>query len=95
MLVEDVGREAQWCLFDPLLSAYFGERFKATGAAEDRARQVLYFNRTLAHVTEEWACPELYYERNGRLVPNPHTPLLWTQANVRLALAVLRDTTRP
>ena len=94
VLIEDIGREAQWCLFDPLLSALFGERFKAGGNADDRARQVLYFNRALAHLTETWACPELFYERDGRLVPNPHTPLLWTQANMRLALAALRETTR-
>jgi hypothetical protein len=46
----------------------------------------------LAQVTEEWACPELYYQRAGALVPNPHRPLLWTQANLRLALAALRET---
>ena len=50
------------------------------------------FNRALAQVTEDWACPELYYQRAGALVPNPHTPLLWTQANLRLALAALRET---
>jgi GH15 family glucan-1,4-alpha-glucosidase len=93
VLIEDIGREAQWCLFDPLLSAWFGERFKAGGSIDDRARQVLHFNRALAHVTDAWACPELYYERDGRLIPNPHTPLLWTQANLKLALAVLRETT--
>jgi hypothetical protein len=91
-LLEGDGREAQWCVFDPMLSALYGERVKAGGGDADRVRQVAYFNRALAQVTDDWACPELYYERDGVLVPNPHTPLLWTQANLRLALAILRET---
>ena len=93
-LLEGVGREAQWCVFDPMLSALYGERRNVGGGDADRARQVAYFNRALAQVTEDWTCPELYYERDGVLVPNPHTPLLWTQANLRLALTVLRETAR-
>jgi phosphorylase kinase alpha/beta subunit len=91
-LLDGPGREAQWCVFDPMLSALYGERRKAGGTDADRARQVAHFNRALAQVTGDWACPELYYERDGVLVPNPHTPLLWTQANLRLALTVLRET---
>ena len=92
VLLEEIGSEAQWCVFDPMVSALHGARAIRSGAAADRARQVLYFNRALAQVTEDWACPELYYQRDGALVPNPHTPLLWTQANLRLALAALRET---
>ena len=92
VLLDQIGGEAQWCIFDPIVSALHGARAMRGGAAADRTRQVAYFNRTLAHVTEEWACPELYYQRAGTLVPNPHTPLLWTQANLRLALAALRET---
>ena len=36
--------------------------------------------------------PGAVLQRAGALVPNPHTPLLWTQANLRLALAALRET---
>ena len=92
VLLEEIGGEAQWCVFDPMVSALHGARAIRSGAAADRARQVAYFNRALAQVTEDWACPELYYQRDGALVPNPHTPLLWTQANLRLALAALRET---
>jgi phosphorylase kinase alpha/beta subunit len=93
-LLDDIGREAQWCVFDPLLSALYGERLKAGGGDPARARQVRHFNRALAQVTPDWTCPELYYERGGTLVPNPHTPLLWTQANLRLALVAMRETVR-
>ena len=93
-LIEQVGDEAQWCIFDPILSAYYGRRFLAEGREEDRAAQTLYFNRSLAHITPEWRCPELYYQRAGQFVANPHTPLLWTQANLTLALAAMRATTR-
>ncbi|HUR32951.1 MAG TPA: glycoside hydrolase family 15 protein [Vicinamibacterales bacterium] len=91
-MIEDVGQEAQWCIFDPALSAYFGTRFAEGGNPSDRERQLLHFNRSLAHITAEWKCPELFYLSDGRWVPNPHTPLLWTQANLLLALQVLRAT---
>ena len=92
VLLDEIGGEAQWCVFDPIVSALHGARAIHSGAAADRARQVAYFNRALAQVTEDWTCPELYYQRAGALVANPHTPLLWTQANLRLALAALRGT---
>jgi hypothetical protein len=94
VLLESVGREAQWCVFDPLLSALHGERYLAHGARADREAQVFHFNRALAQVTPTWQCPELYFERDGALVANPHTPLLWTQSNLVLALAALRATAR-
>ena len=37
-------------------------------------------------------CPESYYCENGRYIPNDVTPLLWTQANLRLALHFLEAT---
>jgi phosphorylase kinase alpha/beta subunit len=92
-MLEDVGQEAQWCIFDPALSAHFGTRFATSRDPADRALQLLHFNRSLAHITPDWKCPELFYLSQGRWVPNPHTPLLWTQANLRLALQVLRATT--
>jgi phosphorylase kinase alpha/beta subunit len=92
-LLERAGDEAQWCLFDPILSAFYGQRFLDSGAKADRERQVRYFNRALGQVSADWQCPELYYLRGGTFVANPHTPLLWTQANLQLALALLRATT--
>jgi len=91
-LLECIGDEAQWCVFDPMVSALYGHRVLATGAAADREAQTWHFNRSLAHISAEWHCPELYYRRDGALVSNPHSPLLWTQANVLLALAAMRRT---
>lgn len=95
VLLERIGDEAQWCLFDPILSAYYGRRFLATHASSDIERQTLHFNRALAQVTESWRCPELYYLRHGEYVPNPHAPLQWTQANLVLAVEAMRATVGP
>jgi GH15 family glucan-1,4-alpha-glucosidase len=97
MLINDVGEEAQWCMFDPILSAYYGSRYGATRSAADLERQVHHFNRALAQITDLWQCPELYYlqtiEPGGKeLRPNTHVPLLWTQANLLLALEAMRLT---
>lgn len=84
------GCEAQWCIFDPLLSIIYGERFLANPSdAESFRRQVHYFNRSLRQLTPEGCCPELYYLKIGEYVPNDHTPLLWTQANQALALHLM------
>ena len=90
-LLEREGEEAQWCLFDPMLSAFFGGRFRHTGAAPDLELQTYYFRRSLSQVTASWQCPELYYLRRGEYVANPHTPLLWTQANLAVALHAMRQ----
>jgi phosphorylase kinase alpha/beta subunit len=82
--------EAQWCIFDPQLSIIYGERFlKAPADAESYRRQVHYFNRSLRQLTPEGGCPELYYLKCGKYVPNAHTPLAWTQANQALALHLM------
>lgn len=89
------GEEAQWCLFDPILSAIFGRRYLRDGDREDRDRQVFHLHRSLGQLTGrgcpqgELRCPEAYYLAGGRWVPNDHVPLLWTQANLWLALAAL------
>jgi len=90
-LLPSVGQEAQWCLFDSILSAHFGRRYRAEGNERDRERQTEYLNRALRQITTDgfdppWRCPELYYLRNGVYTPNPHTPLLWAQANLLVAL---------
>ncbi|HUN62646.1 MAG TPA: glycoside hydrolase family 15 protein [Candidatus Sulfotelmatobacter sp.] len=84
--------EAQWCIFDPLLSIVYGQRF-----LEDRsdhgsfAKQVHYFNRSLAQVTAAGACPELYFLKHGSYIANGNTPLAWTQANQALALYLMEQ----
>ncbi len=83
--------EAQWCIFDPLLSIIYGQRFLA--APTDKAsfsKQIYYFHRSLAQVTADGQCPELYFLQQGRYVPNAHTPLAWTQANQALALHLVK-----
>jgi phosphorylase kinase alpha/beta subunit len=91
-LLERIGDEAQWCLFDPILSAYYGRRALKSGAPGDRDKQVFHFNRSLAQITTDWRCAELYYLRDGKCTPNPHVPLTWTQANLVLALQGMRTT---
>jgi phosphorylase kinase alpha/beta subunit len=93
-LLERIGDEAQWCLFDPILSAYYGRRFLRTGAPSDREKQFFHFNRSLAQITNDWRCAELYYLRNRKYTPNPHVPLQWTQANLVLALQGMRAAIR-
>jgi phosphorylase kinase alpha/beta subunit len=83
--------EAQWCIFDPLLSIIYGQRFLADPADKGSfAKQIHYFNRSLAQVTADGQCPELYFLKQGRYVPNAHTPLAWTQANQALALHLVK-----
>lgn len=91
-LLDRVGNEAQWCIFDPILSRHFGRRYSAARAPQDRERQRWHFERALSQVTAEWRCPELYYLKHGAYIANPHTPLLWTQANLKMALAAMRST---
>ena len=93
------GQEAQWCIFDPILSVIYGQmhlRRKAEGKLEEAREflrlQTTYFNRSLTQLTPglkgdaRLKAPEAYYLENGRYVPNDHTPLLWSQANLWLAV---------
>lgn len=86
------GEEAQWCIFDPIMSIIFGQRYQRYKNPRDREQQIYYLNRALRQLTAPnspfgaYKCPELYYLENQRYVPNDATPLLWTQANLWLAL---------
>ena len=89
------GEEAQWCLFDPILSIIAGRTYARTGNPAARREQVHYLNRALGQITGPdcplgaMRCPEAYYLENGRYVASDQTPLLWTQANLRNALLTL------
>lgn len=89
------GQEAQWCLFDPIMSAAYGRRYQRTGRKEDLRRQTYYFNRAVGQLTgkakgmQAFRCPEAYYLQRGRYVPNDQTPLLWTQANLLVAIQLM------
>lgn len=86
------GLEAQWCLFDPIVSIHYGLRFAEQGETEDRRRQIHHLQRSLSQLTRPesrfpaFRCPESYFCEKGRYIPNDICPLLWTQANLKLAL---------
>ncbi len=85
-------QEAQWCIFDPTLSVIYGKRFLEHGSNEDRELQIAHLKRSLAQLTTAnsrfaaYRCPESYFLEEGEWIPNDICPLLWTQANLRLAL---------
>ena len=89
------GLEAQWCLFDPIVSIHYGLRFEQGRDPGDRDRQILHLNRSLSQLTAPgsrfgaYRCPESYFSERGCYVPNDICPLLWTQANLKLALTHL------
>ncbi len=99
------GEEAQWCIFDPIISVIYGRRYQELKASGDQTApeflrlQTEYFNRALRQLTDgkrgltAFRCPEAYYLKKGHYVPNDHTPLLWTQANLRLAIEQMKQST--
>ena len=98
LLTSSSGQEAQWCIFDPTISCIFGQQFKSTRSKDHLEKQIEYLNRSLGQITSEdqtgvpaLRCPELYYLEAGRYVPNDHVPLLWTQANLMLALKLMEE----
>ncbi|HAC64711.1 MAG TPA: phosphorylase kinase [Cyanothece sp. UBA12306] len=90
-------QEAQWCIFDPILSIIFGLKFQETHQEKYLEQQTWYLNRSLGQLTSkdcpagELKCPELYYLEKGQYVPNDVVPLLWTQANLSMALKFMED----
>jgi phosphorylase kinase alpha/beta subunit len=90
------GEEAQWCIFDPTLSSFYGLRFHETHEEGALASQTEYLNRSLGQITGEdcqfgaFKCPESYFLEDGKYVPNDVTPLLWTQANLKVALHMMQ-----
>ncbi|WP_437192168.1 glycoside hydrolase family 15 protein [Planctomicrobium sp. SH527] len=91
------GQEAQWCLFDPIVSTIWGERYRVSRSQGDLQKQIHHLRRSLAHLTAEgprtpaFRFPESYFLENEEWVPNDICPLLWTQANVLLALKSMSD----
>lgn len=88
------GQEAQWCIFDSIVSTIYGRRYAATGQKADLELQTAYFNRALSQVTEAFQCPELYYLEQGDYVHNDATPLLWTQANLMTAMWLMEQNSK-
>jgi len=72
-----IGSEAQWTLFDPLLSVYYLKKFR------EKARW--HLERSLAQFVDTsngWRIPEAFFLEGNKWVANDHVPLLWSQANV-------------
>jgi Glycosyl hydrolases family 15 len=86
------GQEAQWCVFDPIMSAIYGARYLQFGIASDIENQIAYFNRSLGQITGTVRCPEAYFIERCEYVPNDNVPLRWTQANLWLALKLMKST---
>lgn len=87
--------EAQWCIFDPIISVIFGLKYQKTKSEHDFNLQIHYLNRSLGQITGfqsntgEFLCPESYYLEDGKYVPSDPTPLYWTQANLICALKTM------
>jgi len=86
------GEEAQWCLFDPMVSAYYGRLYQKNKEPEMLGLQQLFLARALAAITGDdcefgpWMCCEAYYLSKGVWQPNDNTPLVWTQIDLKMAL---------
>ncbi|ELS04070.1 glycosyl hydrolase, glucoamylase [Xenococcus sp. PCC 7305] len=91
------GEEAQWCIFDPIISVIYGLQYQKSPRSNLLAKQTEYLNRSLRQITSKdfylggFKCPELYYLQNGKYIPGDATPLLWTQANLLLALKWMQN----
>lgn len=104
------GSEAQWCIFDPILSSIYGVQYQSSKRdPADLKWQFHHLNRSLRQITTKPflipmgesdrpkeiieipadRCPELYYLMSKAYVPNVSTPLLWTQANLMVALEMM------
>lgn len=92
------GTEAQWCIFDPAVAAYYSQRLWQRWTRERDwdsvawSQQRVHLQRSLAQLTTAahrrgpFRCPESYALHRGEWLPNEITPLLWTQANLAVAL---------
>lgn len=89
------GMEAQWCIFDPIIACIYGRRFQADRDPRSLRMQIEATRRSLTQLTPaggrfpQYRCPESYFCERGVWIPNDITPLLWTQANLWQALAML------
>lgn len=94
------GGEAQWCIFDPIVSICYGLQYQRTGSSELLDRQTYYLNRSLGQITGSagrcgaFQSLELYYFEDGCLQTSISTPLLWTQENLWIALKTLEESVR-
>jgi hypothetical protein len=89
------GMEAQWCIFDPIVSCIHGQRYQSDRNSESLELQRESLRRSLSQLTPanarfpQYRCPESYFCEKGAWIPNDITPLLWTQANLWQALTMM------
>ncbi len=81
------GKEAQWCLFDAVVSIVHGKRYRESSDPGRLALQMKYLNRALSQLVEaedaeRLLLPEAYFIESDRYVPNDHLPLQWAHANL-------------
>jgi phosphorylase kinase alpha/beta subunit len=94
------GKEAQWCIFDSILSIIYGIRFTEGREHHFLSLQIFYFNRAVGQITQEdhelsgFRCPELYYLEDGVYMTNDIVPLLWAQGNLWMAFHFLKNSLR-
>lgn len=92
------GQEAQWCIFDSIMSVIYGQRFLDSDKSDDFEKQRFHLERSLNQLTTEecrfgpYLCPESYFLEKGKYIPNDITPLLWTQGNLMMALHQWKQT---
>ncbi len=92
--------EAQWKMFDPILSTYWGKRYAESGDPAHRDKQLHYLDRSLSHLKPQedgrLAMPEAdfydYVDGEYRWVTNDHSPLLWAHANLLTAVRIFEAT---
>ena len=90
------GGEAQWCLFDPIISSIYGSLYHTYRDKVFLEKQNEFFNRALGQITgENQGVHHLEYTgiillENDNYVCNPNTPLYWTQANLILAIQMMK-----
>jgi len=91
------GMEAQWCIFDPIISCIYGKRWQISGDPSDLKAHITAAQRSLCQMTRQgdrfvpYRCPESWFCEKGAWIPNDITPLLWTQGNLLQALTMLAD----
>jgi len=91
------GQEAQWCLFDSIISIIYGEKFLFSSNKDFYNRQIMFLNRALGQLTGDdhkeggLKCPELYCLEGSKYVTNDVVPLLWAQANLLVAMNKMKQ----
>jgi hypothetical protein len=90
--------EAQWTLFDTMPAVHFARLFRHTRRKDDKKKAFFRLQRSLGQIIERpdqrgtWCLPEAFCLEGSAWVPNDNLGLLWSHANLMLALQVFSDT---